>query len=294
MPSAQELFLETSIQIARHVHGPRTKQAINQRLARHSRHVTSLVVRQEFKRRLLKEAEYLLRLLHRYHSFDEVQQHVIQLFGSWPSRVRKRNICLQTLAQVHGGSDAERAERLGLYLRSLLVQGLRRFDQMVDEVRADSNCTCARSEIIEKEPLRRYEFGKDKCSQTLPGSCGIQPFLAHRQEWVRIILAHLRSLPSDKKSNEIKTAEQFLEKLVARPNQVQQDNPCLTVGDLIIALESVGSSHFLTLNGVESQHYCRVLEQTLIVHPVDPTKPEIVCPVEASQWPEFGKHKKPE
>ena len=96
MPSGQQqdVFLDTSIQIARHVHGPQTKEAINQRLARHSRQVTSLVVRQEFKRRLLKEAEYLLRLLHRYRSFDEVNQHVIRLFGSWPGRVRKRNICL--------------------------------------------------------------------------------------------------------------------------------------------------------------------------------------------------------
>src|SRR6185295_156793 len=101
MDSAQEadLFLDTSIQIARHVHGPRTKAAIEQRLQHHSRVATSLVVRQEFKRRLLKEADYLLRLLFRYESFDEVHQHVIRLFGPWHDR--KRNICLQTLAQIH-------------------------------------------------------------------------------------------------------------------------------------------------------------------------------------------------
>jgi hypothetical protein len=247
------------------------------------------VVRQEFKSRLLKEAEYLLRLLHRYGSFDEVNQHVIRLFGSWPGRVRKRNICLQTLAQVHGGNDAERTERLRLYLRSLLVQGLRRFDQMVDEVRTESNCACARMEIVEKEKLRRYEFGKDKCSQTKPGSCGIRQFLGQRKDWVEKILSHLQLLAPDKKSNEINTAEEFLEKLVARQNEVEKDDPCLTVGDLVIALESVGIEHFLTLNGVESQHYCRVLEQTLIVHPVDPAKTEIVCPVDSPEWPEFGK-----
>lgn len=146
-----DLFLDTSIQIARQVHGPQTKAAIKKRISQHAKHISSLVVRQEFKRRLLKEAAYLLNLLHRYKSFDEVNQHVIQLFGRWHQR--KRTLCLQTLAQVHEGSDAERTERFRLYLRSLLVLGLRRFDQSVDEVRTDSGCGCAQQAIIEKVPL---------------------------------------------------------------------------------------------------------------------------------------------
>jgi hypothetical protein len=292
MASARQpdLFLDTSIQIARHVHGPKTKEAINRRLSQHSRHVTSLVVRQEFKRRLLKEADYLLRLLQRFNSFGEVHQHVIRLFGPW--HARKRNICLQTLGQIHGGSDdAEQTERLRLYLRSLLVTGLRRFDQMVDEVREDSNCACARLEITEKAKLRRYEFGTDRCSQTRPGTCGIGQFLAQRLELAGKILGYLQSLPADRKSNEIKNAEKFLSTIAGQTEQAQKQDPCLTVGDLLIALESAGVLHFLTLNGVESQHYCRVLEQTLIVHPVDPTKTETVCPVDSPQWPEFGKRK---
>src|ERR1051326_6001106 len=63
------VILDTSIQIARVVHGPKTKKRIRERLARHEQAVSSLVVRQEFKRRLLGEAEYLLRMLHRYRSF---------------------------------------------------------------------------------------------------------------------------------------------------------------------------------------------------------------------------------
>jgi len=280
-----DLFLDTSVQIARHVHGPKTKAAIKQRLAQHSRHVTSLVVRQEFKRRLLKEADYLLRLLHRYKSFGEVQQHVIRLFGPW--HARKQNICLQTLAQVHGSNDAELTERLQLYLRSLLVAGLRRFDQIVDEVRADSNCACARLEIVEKQQLRRYEFGTDKCSRTNPGTCGINKFLAERLELVTKLLKQFSSLPPDKKSREIRTAEGFLQAVLAG-DQAQTHDPCLTVGDLLIALESAGISHFFTLNGTESQHLCRVLDQTLIVRPVNPMKADVVCPAEAAQWPELG------
>src|SRR5262249_36198988 len=158
-------FLDTSIQIARLIHGPKTKEHIRDRIARHEQTVSSLVARQEFKRRLLQEAEYLLRLLHRYQSFDEINQHVIRLFGQWPGRVRKRNICVQMLAQVHGGTDADRTERLQLYLRSLLVSGLKRFDQQVDSVRQDSGCACARVEVIEKSPLRKYDLGPTHCSR---------------------------------------------------------------------------------------------------------------------------------
>ena len=283
-----DLFLDTSIQIARHVHGPQTKAALKKRLSQHSKHVTSLVVRQEYKRRLLKEAAYLLGLLHRYGSFDEVNQHVIRLFGTW--HARKRAICLQTLAQVHEVSDAERTERLQLILRSLLVTGLRRFDQTVDELRTDSGCACAQQDIVEKIQLRRYEFGTDKCSQAEPGMCGIREFFENRMELASKIAQYFRAIPPEKKSAEIQNAEKFLAK-IANDSAKATEEPCLKVGDLLIAMESAGISHFLTLNSTESQHFCRVLGQTLIVHPVDPTKKETICRADDEQWPEFGAKK---
>lgn len=282
------VFVDTSIQIARLVHGPQTKAGIRHRLAQHERVFTGLVVRQEFKRRLLKEAEYLLRLLHRYKSFDEVQQHVIRLFGEWPSRTRKRVICLQTLSQIHGGSDAERTERLQLYLRSLLVTGLKQFDRKFGEVLKDSACVCAQVDIVEKQPLRRYDLGPEHCSRTQPGSCGIVGFLTCRQPNWQAIRARLMSIPDTKKSPEIKNAERFLDRLVKIPEKAKNDDPCLTVGDLVIALESVRISIFYTLNSIESQHLCRALDQTLIVRPIDPTKPEIICRKDDLNWPEFG------
>ncbi len=286
------LFLDTSIQIARLVHGPQTKNQIRQRIAQHEQTVTGLVARQEFKRRLLQEADYLLRLLHRYRSFDEVQQHVIRLFGQWPGRVRKRNICLQALAQVHAGTDAERTDRLRLYLRSLLVAGLKRFDQQVDAVLPDSGCACAQTEVVEKEELRKYELGPKHCSRTRPGACGVLAFLASRKEACKQILQKLQSVPSEQQSQEIQKAVQFLERLEKRADQAMQEDPCLTVGDLLIALESVGVSCFFTLNAAESQHLCRVLGQTLIVRPIDPLKPDVVCDKDAKEWPAFGKRRK--
>ncbi|MGH7222350.1 MAG: hypothetical protein ACRELF_03915 [Gemmataceae bacterium] len=282
------VFLDPSIQIARLVHGPQTKAGIRHRLAQHERVFTSLVVRQEFKRRLLKEAEYLLRLLHRFKSFDEVHQHVIRLFGPWPSTVRKRTICLQTLSQVHGGTDAERTDRLQLYLRSLLVTGLKQFDRKFGEVVKDAACACACVDVVEKQPLRRYDLGPEHCSRTKPGACGIVQFLTSRKRNWQAILTQLKSIPDAKKSTEIKNAERFLERLVESPNNASDDDPCLTVGDLVIALESVGIPIFYTLNSKESQHLCRALDQTLIVRPIDPTKAEVNCLKDEPNWPSFG------
>ncbi len=112
--------------------------------------------------------------------------------------------------------------------------------------------------------------------------------MADRESVWKRILEKLKSLPPDRKSTELKNAENFLERLAKNPQKVSEHDPCLTVGDLLIALESFGISHFFTLNSIESQHFCRVLGQSLIVRPIDPLKPEIVCPADSPQWPEFG------
>jgi hypothetical protein len=290
MNTAKEapLFLDTSIQIARRVHGRKTKEAIEARLAKHEHTVTSLVVRQEYKRRLLKEAVYLLGLLHRYESFDEVHQHVIRLFGPWKRMLRKRTICLQMISQIHeGANDAERAERLQYDLRSLLTVGLQRFDQSVDQVKNESNCACAKWVVVERKPLHKYDLGPERCSRLESGQCGVTTFLAQRRENCEQVLAKLRSLSSDKKSAELQRAEQFLEDVVSGKDATKVD-PCLTVGDAVIALESIGIPIFFTLNSMESQHLCRALNQSMIVRPVDAGRPEVLCAKDEPQWPEFG------
>ena len=291
MPDAKlgPIFLDTSIQIARQVHGSKTKAAIKARLEQHALTATGLVARQEYKRRLLKEADYLLRLLAKYESFDEVYQHLIRLPGTWQKMIRKRNICLQTLGQIHGGTDKVRAERLQLYLRSLLVNGLKRFAQSVDSIPADGRCGCATLDVVEKVPLRNYKLGEEHCSRLAAGRCGVVAFLKGRKVECEKILRRFQALPANQKSAEITNAERFLEQMLKKPDQAAKEDPCLKVGDLLLALESVGITNFYTLNSAESQHLCRALDQTLIVRPIDPTQVDVVCAKEDQQWPVFGK-----
>jgi hypothetical protein len=60
--------------------------------------VTSDVVRQDFKRRLLKEVQYLLNQLNKRQSYAKVLRHVTDVLP--PQQGRKRNICLELLETI--------------------------------------------------------------------------------------------------------------------------------------------------------------------------------------------------
>ena len=90
------VFLDTSIQIARKIHIPATKKRINDRIRSYDLTVTGCVVRQEFKRRFLKDARYLLDLFKKYKSYKDVMHHVVDVLTSFHHR--KQKICLELLA----------------------------------------------------------------------------------------------------------------------------------------------------------------------------------------------------
>jgi hypothetical protein len=278
-----EIFLDTSIMIARIVHGPETKSRIKEQLSQHDFSVTSLVVKQEFKRRLLKEAQYLLRQLSDKGSYAKVRRHIIDVLPE--QQKRKRNICLQMLETLYtNADDAELTERAKRTLRQLIRVGLTDFENSVNSLVLLSNCACSIHPIIEKVPYKRYEFGTDECSKT-KGTCGIVDFLKTRTNELRQVLEKLKSL--EKKSLELQNAENFIEKILEDPSQAEQMDPCLKVGDLIIAIESVGIATFYTLNSKESQHLCRALNQNLIVRRKNPEHEDIICLNDAESWDEF-------
>jgi len=158
--------------IARMVHSPETQHRIAERISNYESVVTSLVVKQEFKRRLLKEAQYLLNQLNSKGSYKKVLRHIMDVLPH--QQQRKRNICLETMVMIFESTDdtandAELTERAISYMRSLLRYGLSDFESGVDRIIWDSGCACSHLPIEEKSPYRLYEFGTDKCSRT--GNC---------------------------------------------------------------------------------------------------------------------------
>ncbi len=280
-----EIFLDTSIIIRRDLGAAPIKKRINDKIRRHDSSVTGLVVRQEYKRRVLQEAQYLLNQLHDKGSLEAVQDHVLNVLT--PRQERKRKIALNLIRNYFPqGDDTEHTERVRRTLRSFLVTGLRRFDDGVDRVVWESECSCAKFPLTETTPYRRYDFGPTKCSKT-GGTCGIADFLRVRQTDVVKILERLQSLPAEKKSLELERIQQFLEQVSSNPAIAPELDPCWTVGDLLIALESAGVRTFYTLNSKESQYLCRALNQDLIIRSNDAGKDDIAHMASDGTWQEY-------
>lgn len=270
--SGTAVFLDTTIQIARLVHSPEIKSLVEQRLGQYHVKVTSSVVKQEFKRRLLREAAYLLETLARLGSYSRVMRHVTDVLP--PQQNRKRNICIQTLETVdENDTDEDRTDRMKLYLRSLLTDGLSQFEESVDCVLAGCECACANTPIREVRKYERYEFGTQKCSRA-KGKCGVIEFLRRNGARLRDIFGVIRGLSPKDKSIELRQAEKFVESVLADAQCARGLNPCSVVGDLLIALESAGIAVFYTMNRAESQYLCQALGQHLVVRPRNPDNPD--------------------
>ena len=144
MPMGTAVFLDTSIQIARKVHSPALKKKIEQRIDQYDLTTTGQIVRQEFKRRLLGEAKYLLGVLNDRDSFIEAYHHVARLPVNYPRQRRQKNTCLQLLglgSAINAKNDADRTERFRLKLHYLLTLGMDRFDESVGVVKDSVGCT---------------------------------------------------------------------------------------------------------------------------------------------------------
>jgi hypothetical protein len=277
------VFVDTSVQIARVIGSPELKEWIERRLGRYARVVSGLVVRQEFKRRLLKEAKYLLEKLDETKTVVRLRRHLIDHL---PRQLeRKRNICLTLLQTIdEQDNEGDHADRLRSFLHALLRDGMdEEFDSRVNEVVHDSGCACAVRRVQRTGPNRdRYEFGTDQCSKS-DEPCGVVAFLVGHRELTRAILGRLQELTGDAKTSELANAERFLLRVLEEPSGAERLDPCLKVGDLLIALESVGVPHFYTLNRRESEHLCPVLGQVLIVRPKnDAYDDEVIPPAEAT------------
>ena len=244
MSRGTAVFLDTTIQIARLVHDKQIKERIKQRIAPYDLRVTSLVVRQEFRRRLLEEAAWCLNQLNhptRPKTFEELMRYVADHIPE--PQIRQKRIRLQILMTIQEGPGNDRTERAKRFLRTMLRTGLSVFEDEIDHVIRDVDYACASYPVVEKKAYKRYEFGPNKCSEC-DRECGVQPFLVAREEKLTEILERLKGLPNGKKvkadgsKTELGKIEEFIAAFLTSPASARDLNPCLTVGDLLIALRA--------------------------------------------------------
>lgn len=273
MPKSELLFLDTSIHIARLLHGPNQRARVNARIEQYLT-ASGLVTRQEFKRRVLKCAAKLLDVLEKRGGCEAAHAYFVRLVTNQFQK-RAATICLGLLGQAEGLNDTQKTARLKVRLRTLIVTGLDKFDKALDLVSPESGCACGAHNVRElpaegKKP-KRFDFGPERCSDPRASECGISQFLSDCGQQRECLLQQLGAIPEDQKTKELKAAELFLQATDANLSNAPAHDPCLKVGDAVIALEAsaAGASTFYTMNYKESEYLCRALGQTLIVRPAD-------------------------
>lgn len=261
---ATAIFLDTTIQIARFLGPPDVKHKIKQQLCCANLTVTSLVVRQEWKRRLLTDARYVLDILRRKRLDVGATLRQIKSKLQGPQNARKFSICLDIIASGFDGRNeiTDAGERLENLCVMMLEDGLSLFDHDIHIIR-DSGCGCASVDVT-TNTLGQYEIGPRKCT-TAPHGCGISEFFDAKKAEIANIAEYLRTIPTDSKSSEIDKAEALIDDWMQNAVTLTELSPCLSIGDLVIAIESSGIPIFYTSNIRESKHLTRSLKQNLVI-----------------------------
>lgn len=286
-PEREAVFLDTTIQVDRILGSRAHQQKIEARLRRYRHTVTSLVVQQEFRRRVLGDAIYLLKCFKSRRLISEVILQVQRLGASRAqARDRRRQaVCQGLLAYLNrlcdGDSEEERSERAARALRSLVKTAVKDlFEKRTGTVLSHSKCKCA------LQPIRTrgesLDLGHDNCDGW--GGCETTELLESRRAEVQRIVEQLMALDGSQLTPELRQSLDFANRFLADPQSVRNELFCKRYGDLIIALESAGVPEFYTKNYRESQHLARALDQRLIVLPHHPDDPEREWPTAEGAW----------
>ena len=279
------VFIDSSIQIAKTVREPPMKRRIAEWLLRHGPAITGLAALQEFKRRVLRDVAYLLSKLAKTESYQATLDHVTSVLT--PHQVRKQRICIPLLHQILiGRSDEELTERARLYLRALLVTGEEQFKREWRLIDGGLDCYWAKFPIRERKRYLNYDFGDTCCSKS-HGRCEIGADLHDRLETCKKLFEYLRGLPPERLSPELESARNILGRIVGakNPEDIQNEDLCLTAGDMLLAIDSEHTREFFTMNYRESQAYCDFFDQNLTIRPNNPAHDERSYLTSEKPWP---------
>lgn len=269
------VFVDSSIPIAGTVRERPMKAKISSWLSRYRLKITGSIALQEYKRRVLRDIAYLLTKLNQTDSYHRTLDYVTSVLPT--QQQRKKQICILLLHQLlhPPATDSELTERARYYLRTLLVLGERNFVDRFDSVSTGINCYWAWYPVRERTKYRAYDLGDVRCSKAR-GLCQIGTSLEQRRGLCATLFEFLSSLPQERMTSELNNALGFLRNVLNANGfqNVQDTDPCLKVGDLLLALESAGVPEVYTMNYHESQAYCEVLKQNLVVRPNDPSQSE--------------------
>jgi len=279
--SDDKIFLDTSIIISYTIRTEKIRQKIKDRTGS-KKAISCAVVLNEYKRNVLGQARYLITQFNKKKTVKDVRDHITHTLPS-PYFDRRRKIALGLLDSFIGDlSPEEQKERAITLLHSLIVRYRREVSRLIQEEFDTIGCACAAFRPRVKRPYKQYDLGPTKCEK-VQGQCGIVDFMKENQEIIKRLLSFLAERRGEF-TKEMEAIHNFLESTNDNYEISPTFNPCLTIGDLLIALESKDVKEFYTLNYKESRFFCDFFNQTLIVSSPNPEYDDKVYRPEDRPW----------
>jgi hypothetical protein len=271
------VFVETSVFIASHCHSPEQAKKIEDYFGTGSglSKVSSLVVRQELKRRMLGDLDYLYRTLVRHNSYQKTYHHLVQLAGH-PHHGNRARIGLGFLGRLPEESNDDKFDRLKARLRRYIISILPTFDGWLDRLETGSGCSCGQFNPREttKNGKTTFEIGNIRCSEEL--LCPVGDFVSRSKHHCDQIATGLRHGSALNERAQIQDMLRFLAETNNPDFQAAEHDPCYTVGDLLITLESLAAKCAVvyTMNRKDFIPLCTSVGLTARILFHDPDKPD--------------------
>ena len=258
-PEEPDLFLDTSIPVSMHK-GSLFVDRIKRVHGLFRWKSTSSYAKTEYGNVILANAEYVLRQLRRFNSFEKTCGWIANvLLPRFRDHAQKQMWTLNLLRDITGMDDKEKTECAILSLTRLLKLGVRYVDAVADEpIENGTDCYWAKQRIREKKDGELYwENPKCTCSRR---RCKVDTFFEENKEVFLRLKAAIDQLPVDERTDQLQSFSEVIAAAVVDPRVLlDYKTGCKRLADAIIAVDSRNYHNLFSMNAAESSALTAVL-----------------------------------
>jgi len=260
------LFLETTIQIGRHLGALKDKNKIAICLSQFDRIVTSTYVKMEFKRRVIRDLVYLYNIISSIDDFPDIFSRIEKLP---PVQLRKIKGFLASFRNFFSyllNKDMKKAkvdELLEIarhYFKHIWEIAWKKFDDNINTILNETDCLNAKEgPKFEGDKI----YLKLSCKQTTK-KCGIVEFFENNRDYIEKI--YKKFSQEESLDSEQRKMKKIIEAALIYPQNMANYRNCWSCGDLIIALECPEDSILFTTN---EKHYiplCKEIGKKIAIY----------------------------
>ena len=259
------VHLDTSLQIERCKAGRKAEPVVG--LLRDFRFVsTSSYAKLEFKRAWLQRLAYLYSLSGQVKMIGELSGMLADKLGSHPLHRRQLSTCLQAIEAFllptnDRISEAAQLTRMRAHLRGAVLNAYSWWEASVTHEYNGTSCVRA-SERPRISGGGKLDVSIPKCRRDSI-RCRVHSFLQDNKEHLAAIKAEIDRLGANA-SDELKEARAVLDAFENDPEKMCQDNICVKLGDILVAIDGISIESFAANNDKEWVPLAQALRKQLL------------------------------